>query len=280
MRRLLYYTLFICVALFAACSEEDFKTFNGEVSGIYLQRDGSYTMDGVFGGRLDQTYYDSLSYSFISAGEITQTTQSLPVKIMGNVTDYDRPFVITIDESQTTAQRGVHYDFNESDCVIKAGTARTNVPITIYRHSDLMEGYYYIMFRVESNEYFTTELEEYKKSSNWQENSDVFSGKEFKFIISEVYTRPSYWDFSEDFLGTWTALKEQRVNSLMGWTHTNWLNGGSGSSPVQYGRMSYAAKLLRKELQALADAGTPVREEDGSFMQLAAGYEVDYSSYE
>lgn len=280
MRRLLYYTLFICAALLVACSEEDFKTFNGEVSGIYLQRDGSWTQDMVFGGRLDQTYYDSLNYSFLTAGDLTQTTQNLPVKIMGNVTDYDRPFVITVDESQTTAQRGVHYDFNESDCVIKAGTAETNVPITLYRHSDLLKGYYYIMFQVESNEYFTTELDEYKNSSNWQVDSDVFSGRRFKFIISEVYTEPSYWDTGYDTLGDWSASKEQRVNNLMGWTHSDWLSGGFSYSPVQYGRLSYAAKLLRKELQALADAGTPVVDDNGSYMQLAAGYEVDYSAYE
>ena len=139
---------------------------------------------------------------------------------------------------------------------------------------------YYIMFQVESNEYFTTELDEYKNSSNWQVDSDVFSGRRFKFIISEVYTEPSYWDMGYDTLGDWSASKEQRVNNLMGWTHSDWLSGGSSYSPVQYGRLSYAAKLLRKELQALADAGTPVVDDNGSYMQLAAGYEVDYSAYE
>ncbi len=139
---------------------------------------------------------------------------------------------------------------------------------------------YYIMFQVESNEYFTTELDEYKNSSNWQVDSDVFSGRRFKFIISEVYTEPSYWDMGYDTLGDWSASKEQRVNNLMGWTHSDWLSGGFSYSPVQYGRLSYAAKLLRKELQALADAGTPVVDDNGSYMQLAAGYEVDYSAYE
>ena len=32
-------------------------------------------------------------------------------------------------------------------------------------------------------------------------------------------------------------------------------------------------------VQAAADAGEPVREEDGSFMQLPAPYSVDYSKY-
>ena len=61
----------------------------------------------------------------------------------------------------------------------------------------------------------------------------------------------------------------------MGWTHLDWVNFN-----VPYGTMAYAAKLFRKELQALADAGTPVIDEDGSYMQLMPPYEVDYSAYE
>ena len=43
-------------------------------------------------------------------------------------------------------------------------------------------------------------------------------------------------------------------------------------------RFTYFAIKMRIYLQAMADAGTPVREDDGSFMQLGAGYEVDYSN--
>ena len=42
---------------------------------------------------------------------------------------------------------------------------------------------------------------------------------------------------------------------------------------------NYYAVKLRVYLQQMADAGTPVREDDGSFMQLGPGYEVDYSAY-
>ena len=35
----------IAATAFAACSEEEFKTFEGEVSGIYLQRQASWNLD-------------------------------------------------------------------------------------------------------------------------------------------------------------------------------------------------------------------------------------------
>lgn len=276
-----YYYIFLLVVLFSACSEEKFTTFNGEVSGIYMQRNGSYEVDSDFGGQLNQTYVDSIAYTFASASStVTEVTVRVPVKTMGNTADYDRPFTLIINDERTTAQRGVHFDFDESACVIKANTAETEVPVTLYRHQDLMTAYYYIVFELQSNEYFTTELNEYSNSSNWQSVNDTLCGTQFKIVFSEIYTRPSYWDFAEETLGLWSATKEQRINSLMGWTHTDWSNGGGSSSPVQYGRMSFAAKLLRKDLQDAADAGQPVLDEDGSYMQLAPGYEVDYSAYE
>ncbi len=281
MKRLLYYTLLLCAALFASCEEEGFKTFEGEVSGIYLQRDGTYEMDLEFGGKLNQQYVDSISLSFAStSASVTQTTVYVPVKTIGNVTDYDRPFIFRVNEELTNAQKGVHYDYDESTCVIKANTAATNIPVTIHRTSDLLTTSRHIVFELEPNEYFTTELSQYKSHSSWQVVSDTLCGTRFKVIFSEIYNRPSYWDFAEATLGAWSVTKEQRINSLMGWSHRDWEQGGTSTSGVQYGRMSYAAKLLRKDLQAAADAGNPVLDEDGSYMQLAPGYEVDYSAYE
>lgn len=280
MKRISYYlTAALCTLFIASCSEEGFTTFDGKVSGIYMQRDGTYSLDD-YNNPLYQNYTDSTTFTFASTtSDKTETTMYVTVKTMGNTADYDRPFVIKVDEEKTNAQRGVHYDFNEADCVIKANTAKTNLPITIYRHPDLQEQYFRVYFKLESNEHFTTQLEQYKGNSNWQAVSDTLCGTQFKLVFSEIYTRPSYWDFAEDTMGEWSATKEKRVNELMGWTHYMWEKGGT-STGVQYGHMSYAAKLLRKDLQAAADAGNPVYDENGEFMQLAPGYEVDYSAYE
>jgi hypothetical protein len=43
-------------------------------------------------------------------------------------------------------------------------------------------------------------------------------------------------------------------------------------------RFTYFAIKMRIYLQGMADAGTPVTEADGSFMQLGPGYEIDYSN--
>lgn len=282
MKQFKYIVYSLITLIMSSCSEEEFKTFNGEVAGIYLQRTASYTIDAN-GNPLTYKYTDSLSVSFATSEPTVQKqTTYLDVCVMGNCVSYDRPFVLKLDEAKSTAQRGVHFDFNESDCVIKANTAKTRVPVTIYRHPDLKTGTYRMEFYLESNEYFTTVLDEYKNSSDWQVTGDTLCGTRFKISCSEIYTCPDYWvSFAEYSLGVWSVSKEVLVNELMGWTHTSWINGGgSAENAVQYGHMAYAAKLLRKYLQEAADEGNPVIDDDGSYMQLGEDYAVDYSAYE
>ena len=42
--------------------------------------------------------------------------------------------------------------------------------------------------------------------------------------------------------------------------------------------MPFYAGELQKELQRLADAGTPLREDDGTLMQLPSPYNVNYNN--
>lgn len=280
MKQLLKYmaSLLLGTLLFTACSEEDIKTFNGQVAGIYLQRNSSFTMDSD-GNITSQQYSDSTSLSFAdSTAEVTRIITPLTIKIMGYVTDYDRPFVLRVDEQASTAVRGVNFDFDEAACVIAAGTAQTYVPITLYRTPDLVteERTYRIEFYLEPNEYFSVELEQYKNIESWAATGDTLCGTRYKVIYSEIYTEPFYYSiFGPDYFGDWSISKEQLINSLMGWTHNDWDNG-----TVQLGHLGYAALLMRRHLQAAADSGNPIIDDNGQFMQLTGSYMVDYSDYE
>ena len=261
--------------LLAACSEEDFTMFSGEVSGIYIQRTVSTSTnnDGYYTGT---TYADSVNYSFASAGDITQTTVSLTVKLMGELADFDRPFVLKVDESKSNAVRGTHFDYNESDCFMPAGASQTNVPVTLFRHADLTTGYYRVEFYLEANEYFTPELEQYKNTDSWTATGDTLCGTRYAIRFSEILTNPGmWWSLNmEDYCGEWTANKETLLNQIMGWTHSDWTGWR-----VSYGQMAFATKQLRKMLQEAADSGSPILDSDGSYMQLVPPYEVDYSAY-
>lgn len=274
MKKILNILGVICCAglLNASCSEEGFTTFGGEKSGIYLQA-VAYT--DLYGN--PQQYTDSITVSFSSyKSDVEQLTVRVPVSIMGELKDYDRPFTLKVDEEKSTAIRGEHFDFNDADCVIPANEASTKVPVVLYRHADLANKTVRIELCIEDNEYFTVELETYKNSTSWNAIGNNLSGKRYKIIFNDTYAVTTWWFFfGESFFGTWSASKEKRLNELMGWSHLDWVN-----SDIAYGRMGYAAKMFCKQLQELADAGTPVIDDDGSYMQLMPPYEVDYSAYQ
>lgn len=262
-----------CIGLInISCSEEGFKTFGGEKSGIYMQSVASTDMYGT-----PLSYKDSIVFSFSSYKEdVVQYTLSIPVLVMGEVKDYDRPFVLKVDESKSTAVRGVHFDFKEEDCIMPANEASKKVPIVLYRKADLQTQTVRIVMSLADNEYFTAELEEYKNTPSWNAVGTELCGTRYKIIFNDTYTVTNRWiTFGESFFGTWSASKEKLLNEIMGWTHMDWVY-----SRVPYGRMGFAAKELKKYLQELADAGTPVIDEDGSYMQLQPPYEVDYSAYQ
>lgn len=84
-----------------------------------------------------------------------------------------------------------------------------------------------------------------------------------------------YWSwYGADCLGAWSVAKETVVNKVMDLLHSDWSAYGG---KVSYGTMSYIAKKTQKYLQEMANAGTPVYDEDGKYMQLAPSYAVDYS---
>lgn len=257
---------------FTACTEEQFTTFNGEKSGIYMANVQSTNISGAV-----LSYIDSITFSFASSkSDVTQLKRQISVRVMGNPVNYDRPFVFKVDETKSTAKRGINFDFNDEDCVIPANTVLKNIPVIIYRTPDLASLTLRVEFKLEPNEHFTTELERYKNTVAWNATGTTMCGTRFKISFNEFYSEPSWWGMmGGEMFGSWSISKEKRVNAIMGWTHVDWENWN-----VPYGRMPFAAKQLQKQLQALADEGHPVIDDNGKYMQLASAYAVDYSAYE
>ena len=67
---------------------------------------------------------------------------------------------------------------------------------------------------------------------------------------------------------------------VCGLTPTDWSNAGYAGAKVSLGRFSFFAVAVQRYLQEQADAGTPELDSDGSYMQLAPSYSVDYSQDE
>ena len=110
----------------------------------------------------------------------------------------------------------------------------------------------------------------------------------FLFIVDEFYTEPVIWSFFNyafpdgvNPCGAWSPKKQKLMSQLFGITEDDWdyQKGWANDRGVRMNSFIYYAIKLQAYLQEQADNGNPIREEDGSFMQLGPGHEVDYSAY-
>ena len=269
----IFYLLLMAVAI-GACSKDDIHTFDLDESGIYFQYGGQ--------ARLYQNidaYYDSLSYSFSTAREdLTDTILYTRVRTMGKVRDYDRTFSVSVDAENTTAVEGVHYTIDYTQAVIPAGESEIKFPVKFMRTADLMEKRVSLTLRLNDNENFKVYFDEQKNTNIYNATGEQIQASTFKFVVSEIYTKPSYWSFMTE-LGTWSVTKMRLVCKLFDVPISDWNRGGYADSKVQAGYSVPWAFKLRRYLQEAADNGNPVKDDDGSYMQLGTGYEVDYSAY-
>ena len=274
-KKILY--LFLLPLIFTACETKDIPVYTSDDAALYFQRTASYIW-----GSTTVTYSNSTEFTFAgAAAEKNNVTYSAEVRTMGNVTDYDRPFKVEIDKEMSTGIQGVHFDTNLDTLKIKAGKSNAYVRITFYRTPDLLDTTLTVVLHLIENEHFNARIDEYKKTNQWNSSSENLDGTRYTFKFNEQYSEPTYWSwFGEGFLGPWTPQKYIVVNSVMGWTVNDWSQAGQAGAKVSYGRLGFAAKAVRNYLQEQADNDTPVKDKDGSYMQLADGYTVDYSRYE
>lgn len=270
------YLLFIFAFSFIwSCDKEEIALFESEEAGIYFQRVSSWIVGGA------ENYTDSISVSLSGwSSSITTYTVNVGIKTMGKQCDYDRPVKVSIDPERTTAIEGVHFEVKTDTIAVKAGTSSVNVPVRILRTADLTENVYDIALKLEDNEHFKCLLPTYKNTNSYTSTGKQIYGNKFIMSISELYSAPRYWGTASAYFGEWSAQKYIVVNTVCGWTTTDWNNAAYSGQKIQLGRLSFAAKQVQHYLQEMADNGTPVRESDGSFMILNDTYPVDYSDYE
>ena len=139
-----------------------------------------------------------------------------------------------------------------------------------------------LALRLEDNEYFKCYFPEYKNMNTYTATGVQIHGDSFSFTLSEMYTIPWYWRaiIETDYFGEWTPKKFVLINAVCGFTMSDWNSAGGTGAKIIYGRCGFFATMVQKYLQEQADAGTPVLDSDGKYMQLHPDYAVDYSRYE
>lgn len=253
-----------------ACQNEEIDTFDLDESKVYFQVQSFSGSSGSVG------YSTSTSFSFVDR-DISWSSVTLrgTVQTMGYLKDYDRPVRVVVDDELTTMPAD-GYQIDLDTIAVKAGEASTRVAVKFFRTSSILSHPDTLVLRLEANEHFNV-LDTYKASNSWSNTTaGNLDGARYTFIISEIYTQPGYWSNAVNYFGDWNPTRYSFINSYFGFTVDDWLWAPGGK--VSAARFGYYARELQKELQRRADAGDPVYDEDGSFMQLPGDYAVDYSN--
>lgn len=283
MKKLLYIVL-VMPLLFLSCNEDEIMTFESDDAGIYFQS-GVQTR---FFLNIDE-YWDSAHHTFSQdADDVKEYVMSARLRTLGKVRDYDRKVRVIVDQANTTAVEGTHFTVNFDNIVVPAGAAEVEVPVTFMRHPDLLTKELRVMIKVENNENFKVPFTHQKNTNIYYASGDTLMADRFLFVVDEFYTEPVIWSFFSfaypdgiNPCGAWSAKKQKLMSQLFGITEDDWdyQKGWANDRGVRMNSFIYYAIKLQTYLQEQADNGNPVREDDGSFMQLGPGHEVDYSAY-
>lgn len=283
MKKLLYIVL-VMPLLFLSCNEDEIMTFESDDAGIYFQS-GVQTR---FFLNIDE-YWDSAHHTFSQdADDVKEYVMSARLRTLGKVRDYDRKVRVIVDQANTTAVEGTHFTVNFDNIVVPAGAAEVEVPVTFLRHPDLLTKELRVMIKVEDNENFKVPFTHQKNTNIYYASGDTLMADRFLFVVDEFYTEPVIWSFFSfaypdgiNPCGAWSAKKQKLMSQLFGITEDDWdyQKGWANDRGVRMNSFIYYAIKLQTYLQEQADNGNPVREDDGSFMQLGPGHEVDYSAY-
>ena len=268
----------ICVSvmtlLYTTSCNKDVELYSGCKAGLFIQE--VYSTD-LYGNPL--SYRDSTTYSFANAAEdVTSGYVRFYVRTIGDVVNYDRPYVFKAMQG-TTGVEGEDFDLSENDFVIKANQAIDTVYVKLLRTAKLRKQTVRLKVGIEPNTHFETPFTEYKNSSSWSADGNMHSAVSFVINFNEKYSEPYYWGEScIPFFGTFSVSKYLALNNYMGWTSSDWSNAGFSGAKIMYGKLDYFARYFAKYLLKRAEEGNPLLEEDGSYMQMGNDYKVDYSS--
>ena len=268
----------LLAGMLASCNEDKIPTFDSDDAGIYFQNGGQTR----FFLNID-AYNDSTAFSFSQCDDnVTDTVLTARLRTLGKVRDYDRKVRVVVDKEYSTAIEGTHFTVDFDTVCIKAWQSETNVAVRFHRTPDLKEQQVRLVIKVEDNDNFTVPFSRQKNTNVYYASGDTIRADAYVFEVNEFYAEPQLWTmFGNEAMGPWSIAKQRLMTQLFDLSAYDWSIDGwaNGDGKIQYKTFFYFAVKMRIYLQGQADAGTPIIEDDGSYMQLGDAYQVDYSAY-
>lgn len=273
------------IALFS-CKEDEITTFDiGAKRQVYFCWNNiTQTVQGTTIA-IKRTYTDSMTMTFVGVNDNSKFIQGqIPLLLMGPLSSEPIKLKFRVNKERSTAIEGEDFEIDLDSTYFKPYENKVMLKFKALRSPKLLKGKVCLAIDlVETDDYDV--LEKYNNTDIWNDFQQVLSGRTFRMFYSEIMTQPFYWGSisgTDPYFGKWSITKMKLLNSLMGWEYGDWANGVAGSvgAKITTGVFGYAAYQLQQDLQKKANAGNPVIDDDGKYMQPGTKYPVDYSDYE
>lgn len=171
-------------------------------------------------------------------------TVPVGIKLIGNTTNYDREFKLSVDTKNSTVETK-HYSFPEK-FLLRANRVVDTVYFKINNAPDLREKSVRLVLRIEKNALFSPGQYEYTQNI---------------IRFSDIIAPPEWWsqEIVDSYLGVYTEKKFRLFMKVTGVGDLSDLS----SDDIWYLSRSFKYYLLEME-----EAGTPVVDEDGNNMSV------------
>lgn len=164
------YCIFLILAAFWSCRDNADFPFQGEDAVYFQLNTTGYTWTKTL---------DSLVYSFAGKG-VDEDTLWIRVNLEGTATPQARPLNIVIDEANTTAQAGLHYEALKADYELPGDSVYTKIPVIIYNKDKQLENKQVVIaLALQPTESLALGITDRTKC---------------RLLVSNMLNKPTYWE--------------------------------------------------------------------------------------
>jgi hypothetical protein len=247
--QLLKYTggLALLLLMFASCKKESIMKYEGS-NDVYFSTNNKTSIDTGL-----------VSFGFAMAS-VTDSIVSIPVAIMGQVSNQPRACKVIVADS-STAKVGVHYDALPDTFKIGAGKTVDTLRLKVHRTADLQQNTVTIILLLQDNSNFSTTMK--TKITNSITGAS-FSYIKYKIFLNDILAPAKYWFVP--YLGNFSRKKVYVMAQVLGITpqQINDVTSSSTTLSVE----NYYGRAVQIYLNQQKAAGTPIYEDDGTLMVM------------
>lgn len=227
MKNFIYYISLAIILIISSCERDEIEVYNSD-NFIYFKR----------------ASIDTFDYSFALNPGKSEDVLSFEIKLIGTLSEQDRPVNISLDEELTTAGADNFEIINNYK--LRSNSTSDTIYVKVKNTPKLAEETVKLVFDIQGNEYFNI---------GPKANSKLFIN------VNDMVSRPSWWTNakSTEYLGDYSDKKYRLFVKLA---------GRSDFSDATNEHFRAYALRLKYYLQEMKDKGETVLEENGQPMKV------------